>query len=1067
MTAQAEQPGNEDNQIDHWSAAISWLGANGLTVDSAQLGSEKIVESMDLFHPPIDAQRLGAAWKDTQHQTIRNPVAWIAVLAAFRSVFRASGPALEEGLRASGLGWSRTLLEIESRLAGQLLALARGPLRREITSRDDLLYAALCVFREVSPRRAVMKDQVRRGVHGQHGIAALLLARSVSDSSALLEESKAAFERSEEAGDTSDHHFSYLLEVQLRQHRNTRSLGDLDEADLVWGRSNPKTEHRDLLANAAQLMELRAHAVRGEEPGAYLALLLEAEGLATRAIDLQRRRNETEGFLHAVRGRVRRDLYRVDLDLDGTRRRSWLDGSEADAVIPAAGEHLDPEWVLDLAVDLARILQRRNEHEGAMEILTSAGEELDHVLDSAAGSRWQAAVLDSQIFMGIAMGATPHQVAEWVNDCLSLPESTHLPSAAVSVALRILVRDDPDSDLGDDAMARMRDEAGNLRGLEGRHVRGHIARLDWIRSRDTDDVDPGDAADAFDDAIGDDPDSASAMLLADGGMAWLHVSRTNVDVDGDDALAERETLERAAALLDLSLARLDTTSSSPGENYDPLIVASRGGEAYGRLHAITRDNDHLDRGISLLERARRGGHPWPALDGHLGDLYYRRGRRASGLSDFDRAIELKRGGDPVRENRSVLAAAYLGRFAQTHAPADLVNASRYAHEAEDADGSWPWPHMQLAAITDAARGSEIDVGLGDAANHLQRAAQLAVEVTEFGSLSLGGQHRQDRAVYVLTDRHHLLQRTLVLKRLPTEMAERELATTTAFGAYLADSENRNGWAVPSPVGLVPHPDRQNMSVYVMERLTGPTLADLVRDASDPADLVDQVEEVGCFLAAYQGWQWSTGTQPETLNKRRRDRLIKPIADRAKRMGLSNSEAARLGQGIAEAIDDDSFAVAKRDAHAGNWIVAGGQIVAIDLETQAVVPRLWELVMLAFDHPFLLPSDAGWGQLHSLVKAHLSELGDRGVPNSIEGEALDRALRWYAIAHVLTGFARVLNFSKNQHAAQADRLHTGRRLAHGVASLRFLEQKFAGRERQLIAKLLVGVEAEAIKAFQTV
>ena len=544
-------------------------------------------------------------------------------------------------------------------------------------------------------------------------------------------------------------------------------------------------------------------------------------------------------------------------------------------------------------------------------------------------------------------------------------------------------------------------------------------------------------------------------MLADAGMSWLSVATEHAANEDETTNNELEALTRAAKLLDESIARRDESSDDPGQSYDPLIVASRGGEAYARLHAITRDPLHLTRAIELLERARSEGHMWPELSGHLGDLYYRRGRRDQNVLDLDRAVELKLQGQPTRENRSVLAAANLIKFILLGKHHDLERAALYAEQAAIADPTWPWPPLQQAAIARAALDAGLFLDIGSPTSFEHQAARLAVQNTEFGELTLGGQRRDGRAVYCLADRHQLLETTLVLKRLGTADAQRERQVTEAFNDYLRATSSPDNWQVPTALEVVDHPHRLDRSVYVMARRNAPTLAELSERNTGAAALHGHLDNIARFLAAYQAWE---RTKAETsvliFDGRRAKKLTAPIVERVHKYGLSNKQAGLFGQQLGSVMTSNAVAVAKRDAHAGNWIVDETTIVAIDLEAHATVPVLWELIALAYDQPFFTPDDDGWGRLERLTEIHLEELNQRGVSVAINDADLRRTLQWYATTHIVTTIARLHNSQQSSRASEIDRRHTQARLRHCLANLTYLTTTADPVLNDLIAQIAV-------------
>jgi hypothetical protein len=1056
----------EERSADHWEDALASLDRYDLAA-----GADADRSAAALIAPaPLSVLRTGGpaddlveAWRATQRRSKdSSPEIWLAALAAFDAAFQQRPYGIERALAERRMRLGRTQLEVKLRLGGQLFYFGRLAARAGHAHARPLLGDAINTLDQVARGQAQLPANTRRGFTGMRGIAALLLSRDAErpDRSRLVDDAAGYLLAAERLGDRSGGHFAYLIEALLRRHELTGDPAALAEAESAWQRAQRSDRIRSLLTVAAELRETEAIAAlaRGDA-GRGVEALIEAEALLSEALTTDGGASGIDdGFVHVVRGRVRHRLFEHHTAASGARRAHWLTLSEQDLAAPGTRPHLSASTEIPVLIDRARRLQRRGQHQEALAALDAA-DSLAEQLPPGHGLAAQARVarLDSELFLAVTAGDEP-TVERHLGTVLELTADTPVPAAAVTLGARFLLARRPDDPLprklAEEAVARLADEltSSELPPNARHHIAGHAARLAWILAREADDPQPlARAAKLFGEAISDPADS-SPTLLADAGSCALRLAKLQIDAESPDHEEIAGLLQDAADWLDTALSRAAEVSYRIDESFEPPLLHSRAGEAYGRLDAMTRRDEHLARAIDHLQQARQLGHPWEQLAGHLGDALYRRGRRSGSVADLGEAIRLKdedhAAGRAARENRSVAAAAAVALFQLTGDPAELDRAASYALEASRQDPAWPWPPLQLAEIarlagrpmqlapnaTPAAAAAGL-TALGEDPDALERyAAELAAATPEFAPSPLAGQTRGGRAVYVLADRHGLLERTLVLKRLPNQQAESEAETTRSFGIYLADSAAPAQWQLPHPVAVIPHPTQPDKAVYVMRRAQGATLGDLLL-ADGPEAAGEYLEHAVRFLAAYCAWASRDRRAPDSLSPRRVKSLSAALHDRASGLGLSKSTSNRVAKGLRAALADETPAVAKKDAHAANWLVThDGALVALDLEATAAVPVLWEVAQLIDDYPFL-PADAdGWHRRLSLCRAHLHELAVRGRPVHLDDDRLNELLAWFSFAHATASIGRLRASRGDWRVSNSGRDARRARLRHAVDML---------------------------------
>jgi hypothetical protein len=1087
-----EPPVHPSLPNDLWADALASLRLYGLGVPADcddQLAGliAPAAPSVLVAGEPADA--LVAAWRATQKRSpgLSGEI-WLAALLAFRAGFDLGGHGLHDALAAYGMGVQRTQLEVRLRLGGQLFFFGRRNVAHEHLSIGArlLLADAVSVFEEIVGRDGRLSPSVQRGFRGMLGIASLLLARDTEQPLPLIETAVAQLTIAEELGDRSGGHYAYLIEALLAGHELTGDAVWLERAAGAWQRASDADRTRSLLSNGAQLHESRARAALLADASSDAVLAFQqAEALLTEALAGHGADSGTDdGFLMAVRARVRHQLFRHDVDAGGRRRTHWLTLAEEDMAAPGTNAHLGAGAQVPVLLDRVRRLARSGEHRTALELLGEVDDLLgEHALADSLTLHARAARLDSELFLAVAQRHAATAV-ERLEALLDLPGEVSAPSGALALGTRFLLAYMPDDArpraLGSRAVERLTHDLASqpLSPTARRHVAGHAARLAWMLARENEDPeDLANAARLFSLALSADVGAASPMLLADGGSCALRLAKADMEANVADTDELEALLTDAATWLHDGLARGEQVTYDLDASFEVALLQSRAGEAFARLHAVTGSDAHLALTIEHLQRAQQLGHPWKALSGHLADALYRRGRRTRAEVDLRQAIALKdddfAAGRSSRENRSVAAAASLTLFDIGGDAADLDAAARYAMEAATQDSTWPWPALQLGEAVRAAAGRPLKldvaaciasprglselVGRSDADGLWRYAAALAVASPEFSPSSLEGQTRGGRAVYVLADPHRLLERTLVLKRVPSDSAHNEAQTTRAFAAYLARTNSPTTWQLPEPLAVIEHPTQPGKAVYVMRRAQGPTLGTLAGRA-DEAAVMDQLESAVRYLAAFCSWARDASDVPPMLSPKRIKRMSSALFDRGRRLGLTQSTANRVAKGLGRAIEEMP-AVAKKDAHAANWLrTPDGNLVALDLESTSNVPLLWEVAQLLDDYPFLAVDDAGWQLRIRLCDAHLDELARRGSPLAVAPERLSGLLAWFAFAHAASNLGRLGEHADDWRVSSSGLARRRARRAHTVAVLAYLARTAVDDGLRYGAQRLVDVQS---------
>jgi tetratricopeptide (TPR) repeat protein len=1017
---------------DHWSQARATVLAYGLTLPDdadgqlAAIVGDTGAGALRAGKPAID---LVQAWRTSKQRGSLPDTVWLATLVAFQTAFKSRPPGMYEALHAQFMNIGRTEQEIAMKLGGMLFRQGRAAdSHGDYTLATVLLTEAAAQLTTALHREDRLPDSARRGLHGQLGIASLLLSRysKPENKQEFHQQAIRSLLTSEEHGDKTADHFTYLIQAYLAAHEHTGDTQHLTDGRGVWQRSPTTPPHRGLLSAAALLHERLARAADTDtDRQAATSALETAEGLLTEALNTDGGRSGiTDGFLLAVRARVRHQLHEHAQD----DRRKWLILSQQDMNDPDAAPHMGVHSGVKILMTAARAHSRAGEHEQALELLQTATQRLSNAGEETretVADELRSAQLDSELFLAVQQ-ADDETVRRLATEALAVPKEIEAPAAALSLAARYLLTQSTDEDTLEIARRVVARISSDLQGSTmpdsaRRHVTGHAARLAWIYARQTGQVARLQAAATlFRQALETGVDLASAVLLGDAGSCALALAKSSTDAPTEPLLRD------ATHWLSAALRRAQRVPHTLPQNFDAAMLHSRAGEAFARLHAETGNDADLNAAIEHLQAALDLGHPFADLRGHLADALYRRGRRNGNSDDLRAAVAYKNedwdSGARTRENRSVAAAAATILYDMGGDDSYLTDAVRFAAQAVTVDPRWPWPVMQLAelarTIPPHGRGDgqsqsvtttlppPLD-GLFAARDHAglwNYAANLAATTDEFNPAPLGGQTSRKRMVYVLADQHRLLEQTLVLKRLDVAQAHHEFDTTSAFTLYLRRTGAPRTWRVPDPIAVMPDPSDPSLAIYIMRRARGLTLGQL---ADLGESVTPHVEAAVHFLASFIAF--ASEHKPkgrERVSSSRIRRLCDKLSSDCSRLGLPKGITSAASAGLHRRLVTDGVAVAKRDAHAGNWLITdGGDIVAIDLESSTELPMLWEVAQLIDDHPFMPATVEGWTQRIRFAHEHLNDLRAAGLA-IFAPENIPETLAWYLFAHAVSQLNRL-------------------------------------------------------------
>jgi len=664
---------------------------------------------------------LVAAWRATRSAPRDQDEVWIVLLYLFRSRFARYTSELKAALQAAGMGLMRTRIEVDLQLGGRCFHLGRKLIVHDADSLPGkfLLNETVELLTEVSRIEQRLPENVRRAYHGQIATSLAILSRrsdpgSVED---ILRKAGHHSQIAEKLGDYTEEHFAYRAEIDLRLFGVTRDESILEQAQRAI-RKSPSFQAKKLRAVSADVTaELGFSRIRNGNFDTGLRLLRDAEHEYVDALTADVPDDVQDGYLLAKRAQVRNQLYRVTQDPYGRRDWRLLNLALTDWLDPRAADHLHPETVAIALLDRARVRTRKNDLDGASDDRRLARAVLRNSSSEQTELKLRAAELEGAARNAIA-GRELSRVRELVDEITKLPSNAPIPAATLAQACKLLILTSPESEwhpLIQRSLDRLEIdlEHPSLTATARRRIAGHAALLGWFLVRRSDHLEQLRRVIqlyrlSF--AAMDDP--ASIDALSNAGAAALTLAKKLLHGDDADAEEAAGLLADAVSWLTTALQRATANPALAREDFNPMIVHSRLGEATLRFYPVTGDVTLLDTAIENLQTARDLGQDAAQLIGLLGDSYYRRGSRRKDCRDLEEALTLKdeayQVGEPTRENRSVAAATALRMFQLSNDRELLDQAALRALEATSCDPTWPWPILQLAEL--AADSELLDRG---------------------------------------------------------------------------------------------------------------------------------------------------------------------------------------------------------------------------------------------------------------------------------------------------------------------------------------------------------------------
>ncbi len=479
-------------------------------------------------------------------------------------------------------------------------------------------------------------------------------------------------------------------------------------------------------------------------------------------------------------------------------------------------------------------------------------------------------------------------------------------------------------------------------------------------------------------------------------------------------------------------------------------VASKLGESYAKLHALTRESKYGNQAIMYFRRSISLGNESPDILGLLGDVYYRLATATDSPEEYREALSLKdrawEKGHRSVENRSLVARIHidLARLeSEPHAAAlHLIAAVTSSMQAHAINPQWPWPVFQLADIAEeVARrgvaaevhqvfGSSADellqvVSAGGIANLYMIAAKLAVaNRDEYARLELGGRSK----VYTLDDSHALLSASIVIKPTTLVASRDETRKIASFRDFLKDRNATSSIELPEPLAIVREESTQNVH-FVMRRATGWSLGKHVtRNKYHPERIYPLFITAVEALAHYHAWG-ACRTELSMKHEAER-RMATKLSEALTSIGVMYSEAQKFGARLLSLPSRNSALVYKKDAHAENWLATPhGKIVVLDLEASSFLPVYCELAQLVESYPAFDQSEKAW-QLRYKLLENYSTILDRLLPHVALG--FEEAIHSYEL-FALYWAAAGLRFAVRDATGMGYR-HTSSEIRAGYARL---------------------------------
>lgn len=835
-----------------------------------------------------------------------------------------------------------------------------------VNSGTWLLDRCVRISLDIVDRDDRAKPEVRQIMHSQIATSCAHLARARPredpEREALLRTGLTHSQAADRNGDHSPDHDGYAIELALRLHELTGedSLDDLVDAVERTRDSTTAT----LQGLHGDVHFARAMTTWADQDIARAAPhLLAAKEHYDRAITLPRDvRSADIGYHLAKRGRFHAIFYEQLADAAGRRDTIQLDRALADWLDPRSRPHRQDHETARLLLARSRLATARSDTLAAHADIAAAAKLL--AAQDPPGPRGR--------LEGHALGVSIEQA---------------LDSADVDMALERLT-----------AAAALRPDAPAPAGSMTKAalwLLGRVPRPEWekvvqpvLDRVEADTAHPALSTSARGHVTGHAATLARALFLTEtaapaGVLRALELSRGHIDAATTLSAAALDGASTASAMY--ALLRTDAWEAPSEDALGNWVDALLWGFAALRTEQSVR--------TSVQARFDIAGCAVRVTDAAL-----RVQRATDDCSYTDTAADALTVAEALAPDpridaaRAVLATTthsttlrLPGRRATRPAGAPVPNA-------EPATATTRPSHVAWRALADA------DGLTGEAARRLrQLAAVQFCELIDPEDVSLGGKTRGGRrGVTTVHDPHGLARQLVVLKRVDRDGARREFDAISRVTAWLEGHDAARGWRLPEPLGVV-EVDHED-AVFVMRRLPGHTLAHHAMEHLDGRGPGPQrMFEAAAYAMAdfHTAMLDGPAARPEDVT---REFL------RAARQ-LTSVEVADAADRELRPLLASGAQLAKKDAHAGNWVwsTAFGGLIMLDLEGATTRPVILELATLLDDLPLIGLDNDGWDLRVDIARRYVEAL-----PASHRPKDEELRLRFEAGAlHVaVTGMARL-------------------------------------------------------------
>lgn len=858
-------------------------------------------------------------------------VTTITFLQAMHDLLAANARQTKEAIAKVGHNQFMTRIVLTRRLASRYFHEGRRRVDDDasVDSGVWLLNRSVRLTLGIVDRDDRASSQVLRMMHSQIATACAHLARALPrDAPRRAELLRTGAHHSREAsqhGDRSPDHDGYAIELALRLHE--LSPGDQLAQVIDAIERTHRTATRTLQGLNGDVCFARTMDAR-DQPDAALTMthLRKAIEHYDRALGLPEDKNGPDvGYLLAKRGRSHALMHEHAVNAVGGRDTYQLDRALSDWLDPRSEPHRRGHEAARMLLARARLASAGDDTQRAASDIAQAASLLAHDPAPGAEGRLERQTLEIALERALDAG-DPDDALGALAASASLPVDAPVPAGSMTKAALWLQRHLPGPDWEEVArpvLDRVEADAMHpaLTHAARGHIAGHAATLARVVARSPGGG-PADALRAMELSRAHIQASPTRSAAAFDGASQAADAYASLSQDTTEAPSVEGLGIRVDALSwGLSALRTEqTVRTTVQTRFDIGGCAVRVAEAASKILGLTGDESYIEMGMDALDIAE-------ALTAD----------RAIGQNPDPRIASAR------RSLSEVLAEG-------PESPSGgLSIPSRPALEA--------WHRL-----------SQADRAEGETAEKLRRqAAGLFCEIADTDDHNLGGKVRQGRRGVTIVDEPSGLARQLVvLKRLDKAGANREFSTISRIAAWRAARRPTPPWQVPEVLGVV---DMGEDATLVLRRLPGHTLAHHVLEHLDGrgTNPVHMFEKAVCALGDFHASM--VDHEPS-----RADNVTATLFTAAER--LTNAEVGHFATGVFGSLIDSAPPLAKKDAHAGNWIwsAAAGGLIMLDIEgATSTRPAMLELAILLDDLPLIELNDAGWETRLRLTDAFAARL----------------------------------------------------------------------------------------------